>query len=105
MERIKRRRDARAWGEVIERFVGSGLSVPGFCAREAISASSFYRWRSLVQAGVGQRKQPQEGVMIASAPASSATGFVELGTLTPSGGRIELKLDLGGGVLLQLVRG
>ncbi len=43
----------------------------------------------------------------AAARALSAVGFVELGSLLGAGGgagALELKLDLGGGVLLQLTR-
>lgn len=105
MEQNKqRRRDANAWGEVIERFASSGLSVPAFCEREAISEGSFYRWRSILQRGGADRKQ-QGSVVIASETASAATPFVDLGALRTGSSRVELRLDLGGGVLLQLVRG
>lgn len=104
MEQNKqRRRDANAWREVIERFASSGLSVPAFCEREAISEGSFYRWRSILQrGGAGGQRQ---GAVIASKTTSAATPFVDLGTLQPGNSRVELRLDLGGGVLLQLVRG
>ncbi len=32
-------------------------------------------------------------------------GFIELGALPPAGERVELRLDLGGGVILQIARG
>jgi hypothetical protein len=42
---------------------------------------------------------------LSSPVAKRTTGFVDLGTLSASGSRFELRLDLGGGVLLHLVRG
>jgi putative transposase len=41
-------------------------------------------------------RQPADGAM-------KTAGFVDLGTLSAS--RLELRLDLGGGVLLHLARG
>jgi hypothetical protein len=32
-------------------------------------------------------------------------GFVDLGSLKDSGSKLEMRLDLGGGVLLHVVRG
>lgn len=104
MEQNKqRRRDANAWREVLERFASSGLSVPAFCGRESISAGSFYRWRAILQRG--STAQRRGAVVVAKRTTSAATPFVDLGALQPAGTRVELKLDLGGGVLLQLVRG
>lgn len=98
----QRRRDANAWRELLERFSGSGLSVPAFCEREAISEGSFYRWRAILQRGsANQRQQP---IVTAKRTSTAAAPFVDLGTLTPGSSRVELRLDLGG-VLLQLVRG
>lgn len=104
MEQNKqRRRDANAWREVLERFASSALSVPAFCEREAISEGSFYRWRAILKRG--STAQKRVAVVVAKQTSSAATPFVDLGTLQPGHSRVELKLDLGGGVLLQLVRG
>lgn len=108
MEQIKRRRlDADAWRAMLERFARSGLTVQAFCQQEAVSVASFYRWRSaLVQTPLQPARAPE-----ASRP---AVDFVELGTLgtraahSPSQialPRFELRLDLGGGLQLHLVRG
>ena len=93
----KRQRRSRAqWQAVLARFGSAGLSVAAFCAREAISEASFYRWRGLLpSAGTGQTI------------AQSAGAFVDLGPMAsvPREARLELRLDLGGGVVLHLVRG
>jgi hypothetical protein len=97
MEQTKRRRlTVDAWRAVLARFAESGLTVQAFCQREAINVTSFYRWRSMLSGAQAES---------ASHVAKTTTGFVELGTLGASGSRFELRLDLGGGVLLHLVRG
>lgn len=76
---------------------GNHLSVAEFCAREGISDSSLHRWRSHLRAAGSS--QPERG-----APAA----FLDAGVLRrepPSAPRLELTLDLGGGLQLSLVRG
>ena len=91
-----RRRSRQEWQAVIARFAESGLGVEAFCAREGLSESTFRRWRSLL----GEPStQP-------AAPVMEPTGFVDAGTLKLGGtGRLELRLDLGDGVILHLSRG
>jgi putative transposase len=105
VEGIKRRRhlDENAWRDVFGRFAQGDESVSAFCQREGLNTSSFHRWRArLGPTGSGRR--------VSATPAKSdgaaMAGFVELGTLpAPPAGRLELKLDLGGGVTLHVVRG
>jgi transposase-like protein len=105
MERNKRRRLTAEGGHaLIERLSRSGLSVSAFCEREGISRASLYRWRSIVARGGVARPERR------AAPASTVAqprpgGFIDLGALSGGGTRLELKLDLGAGVLLHLVRG
>jgi hypothetical protein len=72
--------------------------VLAFCRRESISAASFYRWRGLL----GERRFDAEEVDHQLAPA-----FVDLGALNCTSlarPRFDLKLDLGDGLILHLVR-
>lgn len=93
------RRSRQEWRALLAKLDGSGLGVAAFCRREAISAASLYRWRNLLSDGsVGG-----EAVVSNRAPA-----FVDLGTLNSASSsrpRIELKLDLGDGLILHVVRG
>jgi len=90
------RRSREAWREVLTRFAASGLEVEAFCAHEGVSVSSLRRWRSLLADDVSHG---------ADLPApGEQTGFVDAGLLG-AGGRLELRLDLGGGVILHLSRG
>ena len=95
------RRNDTQWRALLSRFSTSGLSVPAFCEREAVSTASFYRWRGLIE--------QHDGGEIVAVPSKSA--FVDLGTLgTPPGAPVsfaaalDLRLDLGGGMTLHLVR-
>lgn len=107
MEASKRRRrlDAQSWREVLRRLEveGTGVSVAEFCRREGVSQSSLHRWRSrLVVTSAG-------GAVVERARQSASATFVDLGTLgvaaASAAPRVDLKLDLGGGVTLHLVRG
>ncbi|NMG56033.1 IS66 family insertion sequence element accessory protein TnpA [Aromatoleum aromaticum] len=93
-----RRRSRQEWQGIFARFAGKGLGVEPFCTREGISKSSFRRWLSVLN---------EQGVPVTpEAPAQAVdTGFVDAGLLKLGGGRLELKLDLGDGVVLHLTRG
>ena len=71
--------------------------MPRYCAREGISIASYHRWRRLLAA-------PTRCAMTTS-EARAAPAFVDLSALTGAGSRLELRLDLGGGVILQIARG
>ena len=97
------RRNEAQWCSLLSRFCESGLSVSAFCRREAVSTASFYRWRGLIE-----RHDGGEALAVRSEPA-----FVDLGTLkhlgalkgeTARAAAVELRLDLGGGLRLQLLR-
>ncbi|MEN9926734.1 MAG: hypothetical protein RL268_2860 [Pseudomonadota bacterium] len=91
-----KRNERRAyWVQVMESFHASGETARGFCQQRGINPASFYQWRKkLAEAG-------------APASARSFPGFIDLGELAPatSTSRLEIRLDLGGGLMLQVVRG
>ena len=92
------RRSQNEWRSLLTRFDGSGMGVAAFCRREAISAASFYRWRSLLSDG------GDGGEVVGSA---SAPAFVDLGALNSASSprpRLDLKVELGEGLVLHLVR-
>lgn len=100
MEQIKQRRqDAAGWRGVLTRFGQSGLSVRAFCQREGFSTASFYRWQSLLRAP-SKESRPHKLPSVVNASA----GFVDLGALPTGSSRLDLRLDLGGGLSLHLVR-
>lgn len=91
------------WRELLERFEASCDTVEAFCNREGVTKSSFQRWRLRIADGdapaASAARRPQRPMQ---------TGFVDLGMMNvpaASGARLEITLDLGGGVTLRVARG
>ena len=103
MEQIRRqRRDGNAWRSLVSGFEESGLTVSQFCEREGIGAASFYHWRSrLSRSGTRRKSQPASHPNV---PAPRGD-FLDLGTLGSSSARMEVRLELGGGVVIHVTRG
>lgn len=101
-EATRRRLGEAAWRGLLAAQARTGLPVAQFCSREGVSAASFYQWRSRLARG-GQEVLPDPSAVAMMREASPAA-FVDLGTLG-GGGRFELRLELGGGLVLQLARG
>lgn len=92
------RRSQNEWRALLARFDSGGMGVETFCRREAISAASFYRWRGLLSNG-GAGGEVVGG--------ENAPAFVDLGALNSASSprpRLDLTLELGGGLILHLVR-
>lgn len=92
------RRGAGQWRELLARFEASGLAVAPFCRRESVSTASFYRWRGRLGA--------ESGALARKAGAAAA--FVDLGAVSAgmfsAATAMELRLELGNGLCLHLVR-
>jgi hypothetical protein len=88
---------------MVARFGQSGLTEEAFCEGEGISAKLFHRWRTKRVRAMA-RPAAAKPTRVAPSPASTS-GFVDLGSLKDSGSKLEMRLDLGGGVLLHVVRG
>ena len=94
------RRSRQEWQTVFARFAESGLGVEPFCVQEGLSESTFRRWRGVL----GDEASP--AIHPAAQQKPEPMGFVDAGTLKLGGtGRLELRLDLGDGVILHLSRG
>ena len=97
----RRRLSARAWRAALGRFAQSDLTVEEFCDREQVCKSSFYRWRSILGSSEDEPTPANRAVTIAKRPPP----FVDLGMLGAGGSRLEVRVDLGGGLTLSVVRG
>jgi hypothetical protein len=103
---VKRRRlNERAWRELFKRFDGAGLTVETFCKGEGLSRSSFNRWRSRLSRPPGIATT---AVMREPGHQKITPSFVDLGLLGAASAEaaagLELRLELGGGLSLTLVR-
>ena len=98
------------WRDHLARHATSGKSIAAFCRTEPISQGNFYAWRTKL--GVGAAGLPD--------PAVPPT-FIDLGAVTntvaataerspaPTPSRsptpsIDLRIDLGGGIVLTIIR-
>ena len=91
------RRSPQQWQTLLAK-CADGMRVESFCRREAISTASFYRWRCRLGSTVTDAQR---------AGSDSAVAFVDLGILnaaSPTQSRLELKLELGDGLTLHLIR-
>jgi putative transposase len=93
----RQRLGAAGWQAVLKRFDESGLGAREFCEREGLGQASLYRWRRRVSG------EPS-GEIAEAHEAAKPTGFLDLGTLNAKSTRLELRVDLGAGVVLHLVR-
>lgn len=97
----KQSRKEVEWRQRLARFAGSDHKIKAFCQAEAVSEATFYRWRkTLAERG---------GV-------TPAAGFIDVGVIPPAtaapsmtqsepaGATLEVRLDLGHGLVLQIVR-
>ena len=91
---------ASAWRAALARFAHSDMTVGAFCKRERVCLSSFYRWRSILGSNEGEPTAADRAATVALRPAP----FVDVGTLGAGGSRLEVCVDLGGGLTLSVVR-
>ena len=105
MEKMNTRRDAGTWREIVDRQVHSGSTVAEFCQREGLSVASFYGWPSKLRQTIDAGASSVAVTEKLRESQSDAGGFIDLGALGVRGPRVEVRLELGGGVALYLVRG
>jgi putative transposase len=96
------RRGREGWRALLAGFEGSGLSAQAYCRREGISCASFYRWRSVLGNSGGRRRAV---VVRDAAPAFLDAGPLRWAATQALPKRLDLRLDLGDGLVLHLVRG
>jgi putative transposase len=100
----RQRRSQSAWRELVDRQEQSGLTVAQFCEREGIKSASLYGWRSRLRETPKDTAVPEVAPKKAKHRKAPSSGFIDLGALGSSRSRFEIRLELGHGVLLHLVR-
>jgi hypothetical protein len=93
-----KRRSAKAWREVVAKSSQSGLTGEAFCEREGLGAKLFHRWRT--KRGSATPRAVDKPARVVPSP-TSTVGFVDLGPLKDGSSKLEMRLDLGGGVLVR----
>ena len=104
-----------AWRNRLSRFAASKLTVAAFCRREAVPVGTFYGWQARLRArDADAAPVPRKTLALSPSP------FLDLGSVNrpassaASPGRdhaphhthagIDVRLDLGGGVVLHIAR-
>ena len=102
----RRRLDEQMWRAVLARVDGAGMTVQEFCLREGLTRSSFTRWRARLRAGSKWLPAPAVSKAAAPAPKPSFVALGLLGAAAPAAAHaaVELRIELGGGLSLHLVR-
>ena len=112
MSARRRHLSGAQWRDVLGRFDSQAESVGEFCAREGVCASSFYRWRTRMAGKSPEPRRAGQPPLAASLAPHRAAGFVDLGPLMPPASPQDgpapagllLRVDLGGGMVLQISR-
>ena len=108
----RRRFDEPSWWALLERFDGAAMTVKEFCRCEDVTCSSFFLWRSRLRAEPKRAPAPAGAKLVTKAAAlAPRPSFVDLGLLgaaapTPAAQHagLDLRIELGGGLSLHLVR-
>jgi putative transposase len=98
-----------SWSEHLARQAMSGKSIAAFCRDEAISVGNFYAWRTKLRDKPAELPVTPGGVT-----------FIDLGAVTgaiapatpehapppapPATSSLDIRIDLGGGVVLTIAR-
>ena len=98
----RRRLDEQSWRAVLERFDGAAMTVQEFCLHEGLTRSSFTRWRARLRTDPKRMPAPAVANAAAGAPKPSFVNLGLLGAAAPAG--LDLRIELGGGLSLHLVR-
>lgn len=101
-------RSEAAWRAIFEQQRASGMTIDAFCHSQGIGRSTFDRWQSMLRSdqsrGLRSRATGADG---SGARAPAAEHFIDAGELRvdSSDGAIEVRLDLGAGLVLTIRRG
>jgi hypothetical protein len=98
------------WRDRLARYAASGRTVAAFCRSESVSTPTFYQWRT---------RLAKQAVAASDVDGALPAGFIDLSAVGGGGTRpavrepelglgyaqrLEIKLDLGGGVVVHVVR-
>lgn len=103
MRERSQRRSEQVWRELVARQASCGVSVRAFCRQERLNVNTFYGWRSKLRARTAL--SADTAAVSQTESSGPAGGFIDLGSLEGGASRCQIRLDLGGGVVLQVVRG
>jgi hypothetical protein len=104
-----------AWRNRLARFAAAKQTVEAFCRNEAVSVASFYGWRTRLRNSQGEAlAAPRALAVAATSPfidlgsishrATSTTASIDTQVAHHEPASINIRLDLGGGMVLHIAR-
>lgn len=98
-----------AWRSRLQRHAQSGKSITAFCRDESVSTASFHIWRAKLAAASGHSANPaQPSAFIDLGAIKNTAGVTSIAhlpasapVLTPA---VDVRIDLGGGIVLTITR-
>jgi hypothetical protein len=100
---VKQSRKEIEWRQRLARFAAGGQQINAFCQDEAVSEASFHRWRKLLRVTAGLPAPAvflDAGMMAVPSPAAQQMMHDAPGSSTA----LDVRLELGGGLVLHIVR-
>ena len=109
----QQRRSKEAWRALIAGQAASGETIEAFCRSQGVSRSSFARWRGLLSAvaaapDVSLQRAARHNERPVISEQSARPCFIdagEIGSGSSGAEPLEIRLDLGGGMVLTIRRG
>lgn len=97
------------WRGRLLRHAQSGKSIAAFCRDESVSTASFHIWRAKLAAGSEHTAKPTQPAAFIDLGAIKDTGGVTSMAHSPpstpvSSPEIDIRIDLGGGIVLAITR-
>ena len=99
----KQSRKEVEWRQRLARFAAGGRQIKQFCQAESVSEATFYRWRKQL-AGSGEATPTARFIDVGVMPPPPATQAVTQCEFAGTGAALEVRLDLGRGLVLHIVR-
>lgn len=90
----------KQWRERLARYDAGGISIVDFCKRESVTEGAFYRRRAQLRR---QATAPASFIDLGAAPCAAVRSAVPHAAVE-SVAQVEIRLDLGNGVMLHIVR-
>jgi hypothetical protein len=97
------------WRSRLQRHAQSGKSIAAFCREEAVSTASFHIWRAKLAAASGHATDPAQPAAFIDLGAIKNTAGVTPMPHVPASAQvsipeIDVRIDLGGGIVLTITR-
>ena len=103
------------WRDRLARFAVAKQKVEAFCRSEAVSVASFYGWRTRLRNRQGKALTAPRAVPVAAASPFIDLGSISHGAISTTASidthvahhepvAINIRLDLGGGMVLHIAR-